>query len=63
MPGPLDPRTDKWMRVILLDHLKRDLMYIKFDDLDLKYLQLLRNEVAAEIEALTTLEQKELNAD
>lgn len=62
MPGPLDPRTDKWMRVLLLDHLKRDLMYVKFEALDLVHFQPLRDEVEAELKSLMTLEQKELNS-
>lgn len=43
----LHPKRDKVMRHILLDHLRRDLMYVKFDELELTQLQPLRDEVDA----------------
>lgn len=55
---PMDPRTDKIARHILLGHLKRDLMYIKFNELQLVHLQALRDEVTAEMKKL----EKEPNA-
>jgi hypothetical protein len=49
MPGPLDPRTDKVMRMILLDKLFGHLLYVKLDELELENLNPLRDEVLTEL--------------
>lgn len=48
----MNPRTDMVYRDIILDHLRRKLMYVKFDMLDLEFLEPLRAEVDKEIAKL-----------
>ncbi len=53
MSGPLDPRSDKWMRAILLDQLRGKLAAYDWDKLDLHHLEPLRAEVAMELARIT----------
>lgn len=43
--GFLSPKRDRVMRMLILDHLRRDLKYVEFENLDLNFLEPLRKEV------------------
>ena len=45
----MNPRVDKVARVIYLDKLRRSLTFIKYEELDLRYLTALRDEVDTEL--------------